>query len=265
METNPESANSTGLAPNDSAEAKMTSDTGLAAIGRSLTLSVIAGAIVVMFVMAFFPIFAIPDELMIPFPPPEIAQARGARTAEVRLQNAVVFTATLGLMLSLFIGTGTAITRRFAGNTVPMLIGGVVLATAVSAASGAVGYYLLQSVRSMDSLVPIAQTFIVQACMLGLIGAVVAFAAGLVSGNVSAAANNIVSGIMAALVAAFLFPLISSFAMPKLFTEGVIPGAGYMQKAGKDFLGLTLYVSLFVVALGLLIPLGSRPKKQKKK
>lgn len=235
------------------------------ALLRTLGLSLVASAIVIVFVMVVFPIFTLPPELEIGFPPPEITAAREARMAEIRIQHAAIVLALFGFLASLLIGLGEAATRRYSRQALTGLVAGVLLATIVGAASGVVGQLLMQTIGSMERIVPVASAFVAQACMLGLVGAGIAAAVGLVTGGVSAAVNNIVSGLMAGILVAFLFPFISTLALPHIRTEVLLPGAGTVGMAQKNLVGLTLYVGLIAVALGLLIPLGSRPKKKKQK
>jgi hypothetical protein len=246
----------------DTAAATATSPQGGSApLALVLLLSLAAGGVIVGITMSVFPIFSIPLELQVPEPSAEIMAAYQAKVAEVRMMHSVVFFCMLTVIMSLLVGAGELMSRRFAGSAFLGLIAGLLLAAIVGAASGAFGHTIFKSIGSFEGLTPIIRTFLVHASILALCGAAIAAAVGLVSGGVSGAVNNIASGLMAGILVAFLFPVVTSFALPREQTEVMIPGAGMVGVADQSLPMLGLYVGMIVVALGLLIPLGNRPKK----
>jgi hypothetical protein len=70
------------------------------------------------------------------------------------------------------------------------------------------------------------------------------------------------SGLLAGIVAAFVFPVATTFLTPDLRTEVVMPGG--VLRGQKHTLGLAMYLGLLVVALGLMLPLGSRATSRKR-
>ena len=223
----------------------------------SLILALIAGGILVGVVIAWFPIFLVPSELMAMFPPEPIARAREASIKQTAMLNATVALGILGVLMTVLLGAGEAAARRFADGTVARLVVGVVLGTAVACASAVVGQLLAQTLYTPEpSLSPIVLTFIVQACMLGLFGLGVGAALGFVAGGARTAGVVAMSGLIAGIVAAFVYPVASTFLTPSLQTEFVMPGG--VLRGQKHTVGLVLYLGLLVVSLGLILPLASR-------
>ncbi len=263
MEPEVDAAESADLPQTPSSALSEPSSAGLA-LARSLILALAAGGIVACVVLAVFPLFTVPAELLAPFPPPEIAVAREASVLQCRMLNAIVALGSLGFFMSLLMGTGEAAVRRFSGGTIGRLVAGVVLATIVAGLSGALGQFLTQQLATVKSLVPIARSSLTQACMLGLFGAGVAAAVGLVVGGGRTARLNIVSGLMAGILVSFLFPVVCALALPNLQTEVAIPGSGTVGVDHKNAMGLVLYIGLIVVMLGALIPLGNWRRGKKR-
>ena len=210
-----------------------------------------------------FPVVDVPQKLTVMFPPPEIAVAHEASVRQKAMINAAVALGILGLLMSGLLGTAEAAARRFADGTVVRLIAGIVLATAVGCASGVVGQLLVQLLHTPDSAIsPTVRTFIVQAGMLGLFGLGVGAALGFIAGGARTAGVVAVSGLLAGIVAAFVFPVATTFLTPDLRTEVVMPGG--VLRGQKHTLGLAMYLGLLVVALGLMLPLGSRGTSRKR-
>ncbi len=249
--------------PTSSSAKSQPSSAGLALV-RSLILALAAGTLAAAVALTVLPLFDVPAELRVPFPPPEIAVAREASTLQCRLLNAVVFMGSLGFFMSLLMGVGEAAVRRFSGGVVGRLVAGVVLATIVAGLSGALGQFLTQQLFVAKFSVPVTRTVLAQACMLGLFGIGVAAAVGLVVGGVRGAGTNVVSGLMAGILVAFLFPLICSLMLPNVHTEVAIPGAGSVREAEAHLVALAFYLLMITVTLGVLIPLGSWRKGKRR-
>jgi hypothetical protein len=231
--------------------------TTLCLILAILACGILAGAVII-----GFPIFHVPAELMVPFPPEEIAVAREASMRHVAMLNATVAMGVLGFLMSVLLGMGEAAARRFSEGTVVRLVVGIILATAVGCVSGVVGQFLVQLLHVPEGpLTPIVRTFLVQAGMFGLFGLGVGAALGFVAGGARTAGAVAVSGLLAGIVAAFVFPVTSAFVTPDLSTEVVMPGG--VLRGQKHTLGLALYLGLLAVALGLILPFGSRGAKPK--
>ncbi|MCU0959960.1 MAG: hypothetical protein MUF48_07625 [Pirellulaceae bacterium] len=225
-------------------------------------LCLVAGGILIGLVNAMFPIVDVPAELLVRFPPPEIAVAREASIKQTNMVNAMAALGILGLLMSGFLGLGEAAARGFGGGTMRRLVPGMVLATGVGCLSGIVGQLLVQQLHSPDGdMAPVIMTFLVQAGMLGLFGIGLGAALGFVAQGVSGVGTVMVSGLLAGLLAAFFFPVVSTFAAPDLHTEVVMPGG--VLRGQRHIVGLVLYIGLIVIAWGLIIPLGNRRRGAK--
>ena len=95
MEPEVDAAESADLPQTPSSALSEPSSAGLA-LARSLILALAAGGIVACVVLAVFPLFTVPAELLAPFPPPEIAVAREASVLQCRMLNAIVALGSLG-------------------------------------------------------------------------------------------------------------------------------------------------------------------------
>ncbi len=247
-----------------SANNQRTASSGLLRITTilSLILAILACGILAGVVIIGFPIFHVPAELTIQFPPEEIARVREASMRQTAMLNATVALGVLGFVMSLLFGMGEAAARRFADGTTVRLVPGIILATAMGCAGAVVGQLLVNLLHVPEGpLTPIVRTFIVQAGMFGLFGLGVGAALGFVAGGARTASVVAVSGLLAGIVAAFVFPVASTFVMPDLQTELVMPGG--VLRGQKHTPGLLLYLGVLAVALGLILPLGSRGTKPK--
>lgn len=264
MQPEIDAAEFVGQSQSSSSAASQPTSVGIAMV-RTLILALVAGGIVAAIVMVAFPIFEVPAELMASYlppaiPPPEIAMAHKASVLQCRMLNAIMFLGSLGFFTSLLLGAGEVAIRRFSGVTIVRLVVGVVFATLVAVLGAALGQFLTQQLLVATFSVPMTRTFLAQACMLVLYGAGIAAALGLVAGGVRAAGANVVAGVMAGIVVAFLFPVLCSFVLPHLDTEVAIPGLGAVGPAEKHILGLALYIGVIALVLAVLIPLGNRRK-----
>ncbi len=241
------------------------SDTASAgySILRLVLLALVAGAIAGGIAWAALPIFRVPSELEIPFPPEGISAQREAARLHCRLLNSVVFFGTFGFLLSAIMGGGEAAARRLSGGAAARILAGVILGTVIGCLAGAAGELLNQVLPGKEQLVPIAKTVMAQGATLALLCAAVAAAVGLASGGVAAARSNVVSGILAGILVAFLVPVLFSLALPNVDTEVAVPGAATVAKTQKHLGALVVYLGMICVTLGVLIPLGSRPRRAK--
>jgi hypothetical protein len=223
-----------------------------------LVLAIAAGGALFGISRAVFPIFHVPQELMIPFPPDEIAVAREAAMSKTRTLNAAVALGIFGLLLGGFLGTGEAAARRLGGAWKKIFLGAL-LCAALGGLSGLVGQFLMEQLRYVDFLVPIARTTIAQVCALGILGLGVGMAAGLGAGGRRELMKYAGAGLFAGMLAGLLFPVICAFALHRVRVEGnLIPGGvlgGRIEPAG-----LALWIGCFVAAVGLLVPLTTRGK-----
>lgn len=224
-----------------------------------LVVAIAAGAAFFGVCKAALPIFRVPQELLVPMPPPEIAVAREAALSKARVLNATVALGVFALLTGGLLAAGEAAVRRFDGGALMRLGVGAVLGTALGCLSGLLGQFLMEQLQFVESLVPITRTTIVQACTLGMLGLGVGTAVGLGAGGRRRAFTCVGAGVLSGILAGVLFPVACAFLMHRAKMEGVAVPGGVIGGRIESW-ALALWVGFFVVAAGLFIPLVTRGK-----
>lgn len=258
------------MVPSDSADQSVdTSDARIRGVSGTtdlqlhpllfLLLAIVAGAIFVGVSQAYFPAVPFPAEMQIEEPTPEQAAAQTAAEIRSRVLSAAVAAGVLGLLMGGFLGIGEAVARRFTGGVLLRLVVAVVLATVMGALSGLLGQGLLERVRSMVSLVPIARTTLAHACTLAIFGLGVGAAAGLVGGGGRRVLTCLGAGAISGILVGLVFPVFCAFVMYRVETEvAVIPGG--VVGGRSELPGLLLWTGLLAAAIGIILPLVTREK-----
>ncbi|HID76939.1 MAG TPA: hypothetical protein EYP56_13205 [Planctomycetaceae bacterium] len=224
-----------------------------------LVLGIAAGAALFGICEAVFPIFHAPGELLVPFPPPEVAVAREAALSKARMLNAVAALGTLGLLLGGLLGIGEAAARRFGEGALKRVPVAAVLGVALGGAAGIVGHLLTEGLGAVQALTPLGRTTVVQAVMLGVFGGGVGASVGLVAGGRRSLLSGCAAGVAAGVAAGLLFPVVCSLLMHRVKTEVVIPGG--VVGGRREPVALALWIGFVILALSLVIPLARRRKK----
>jgi hypothetical protein len=206
-----------------------------------------------------FPIFHVPEELLVYEPPPEIVAAQKAALRRTHVLNATVALGILGLLMSGLLGAGEAAVRRFDRGALMGLGVGAVLGTCMSCLSGLIGQSLMERLLFVQSLVPIAKTTLGQTCTLGLLGLGVGVALALAAGSGRRLSTFAGAGALAGILAGMLYPVTCAFVMYRVETEGAAIPGGVIGGRSETW-GLAFWVGLLVVTMSLIIPLVTRRK-----
>lgn len=222
-------------------------------------LAVVAGLVFLFASQRFFPVFRIPDELQVMFPTREqgIAQKAAGKTATAL--NVIVSLGGLGFVLSGLLGLGEAAARRFKGRILARLLLGVLLGTTVGCLSGLVGQPLLERLKPIDALVPIARTTLAYAFTLAIFGLGQGAAVGLVAGGGRRLLTYMGAGAMSGILAGLVFPVLCAFVMYGAETEAATVPERLIGDHRESW-GLVLWLALIVAAIGIIIPLVTRRK-----
>jgi len=258
METTGDADNGTDAARTSPETTSRESQPGLPPV-LFLLVAIAAGAASFGVCRTVLPIFNAPLELLVPMPPPEVAVAREAALSKARILNATVALGIFALLTGGLLAAAETAARRFDGGALMRLGVGVVAGTVLGCLSGLIGQFLMEQLRPVEALTPIARTTIVQICTFGILGLAVGAAVATVAGGRGWAPTSVGAGLLSGILAGLLFPVLCAFFMHRAKTEGVaVPGGVILGRV--EPWAFALWIGSFVVAAGLLIPLVTRGK-----
>ncbi|MBM4088945.1 MAG: hypothetical protein FJ276_05855 [Planctomycetes bacterium] len=192
------------------------------------------------------------------------------------MTNSIAALGVLGAVLSGVLGFGEAAAKRFAPRSLGMLVIGLVLGAAAGGLAGVLGHWVAKLVWSVDALSALGRTCITHFVTLGVLGAGVGLALGLVRGGrrvFSVVVLCAISGVLAGLI----YPVLAC-AFPKSATELEIAGdalgvadvalppdvvrtMAYLVPGGVTGVGdkpdvvlLILWTGLLTLSIGLVVP-----------
>jgi hypothetical protein len=211
-----------------------------------LVLALVAAAIVYGLIETTHPVFHVPEEFHIGMNAPVDAILANRRaTDQVLRHHAMLYVGSLGLILGMLLGAREGMLRR----AWPTPLTAASLGALGGILGGFLGCLIYEYVRFHVGQATLLHTIIAQ-CLLGAPLAVgIGVGLGMATRSSSGALNATLGGLAAATLAAVLFPVLVSIAMPAASTDALLP-----DERGSR----ALWLSLLAGSTGLLIPLAGR-------
>ena len=192
---------------------------------RGLSATLLAAVVTLGVVAALFPWSQLPEHL-------EEVNAFSPMEEQQELQDAYVrITRTDGIaMLAIFsaiaamaltVIEGLAIRRS--GKGVGLGVLGLFIGAATAVVGGLVGAVVLDALWQNAALSPMAVTVITQMVMFGILGIGIGFSPALLHGRVAVIITAAAGGLLGGGLAGLLVPILTSFVLPAVNTEVLIP------------------------------------------
>ena len=246
-----EAALSSGATSTNVAAASNTQVTRLWIAGILLLCGGLAAAVA----HVWFPVLRPAEELMVPTPPPEIAIAREAALSRCRALNSLM---VVGLFAGLAGGglAGVSAVRRGGQPSVATSAAlGALSALLLGGLGVAVGHVIMDYVK-VDPTVLMYKTMGAQALLMALLGAGLGLAMGLGYRRPGSIAAFTGKGVVAGILAAIIYLLITGVVFSDSQTDYLIPGG--VLAGGKDLPILLTWLGSPIVGLVALLPLAYR-------
>ena len=222
--------------------------------------AVLGGALAWGLILATFPLRDIPEHLrgLTPASPQELQEERHREViSNIRFHGLVAFAALGGLAaLTFTLAEGLAARRAGAGAAC------AVLGLLIGAAAGWVGGMLGWSIREavVEVLPAMGVTVVSQVVGLGLVGLGIGLSAGLVHRRGAVMVNSIFGGLLGGALAGLLYPILTSFLLPRVNTEVLVP----IETSGRLawILIACILIALAASGLGTKGPRATRARQQ---
>lgn len=198
------------------------------------------------------PVFHVPAELRdLPTPaPPEKDAELALAVAEANRQNAILAIAILGAVTGLVLATAECASRRALRSACWKAPLTAVFAGLIGAGAGFAGSFVFESPELLTGWSPLAQTIVVQAVTLGLMGLGVGAGVAIFVGRVPVVVSSALGGILGGTLAAFFYPACAAYLTPAAQTECVLP---------RDATSRLIWMTMATVLIGLIVTgLGKR-------
>ncbi len=192
---------------------------------RGLIAAVAAWLIVWGILHANYPVFKLPPDLMDvpPSSPPELVERQTAALQAIEMKKAVFSLGLLGLTLGLFLAIAESQARRqWTWAPWTGMVAAVVAAVG-GCAAGMVGSYVHQHFQKSHQYDPLAETIIVQAVMLGILGISVGLAVALPYRRLRLTISCVIGCLLGGLLAALIYPVGMATLFKLANTERLFP------------------------------------------
>ena len=244
-----EPASSSPIPPDSSVPpATETHSTGLAigAVGGILAAAV-GGLLAWGLIMATFPLRDLPEHLrgVTPASPQELQEERHrAVVTDIRFHAMVAF-AALGGLAALTFTLAEGLAARRAGLGAAFAVLGLVIGAAAGWLGGMLGWSVREAVAEL--LPAMGVTVVSQVVGLGFIGLGIGLSAGLVHRRGAVMVNSIFGGLLGGALAGLLYPILTSFLLPRVNTEVLVP----IEASGRLAWMLIACILIALTASGL--------------
>jgi hypothetical protein len=188
---------------------------------------------------------AFPEVSWPAWPSDEVKARLTAAQARIDCSNQALAMGILGAVLGAAMAIGEGVVRRSLGTA---LVGGVILAIAGALAgglAGLVGHTLYQAWEMRAANVPLVNTLVMHAAVLGTLGGGIGLGLGLLAHRATSAAVHLFLGILAGGLAGVFYPFLAGFCLPNVCTNTLIPEASAER---------LLWLGLATGLIGLIVP-----------
>jgi hypothetical protein len=214
-----------------------------------LALGLVAAGLLIGVIQAVHPIFRVGKEFDVPSigMPTELFLAHRREQDKVDRQHAMSYLGGLGLLMTLALGAREALARRF--WLAPLL--GAPLGIAGGAIGGLLGSMVFVYVRNNIGQAELNHTIGTQLAIGLPLGFGIGLGAGLAKGTLTGVLKSASAGLAAGGLAAALYPVLISLALPGASTDSLLP---------DQISSRVLWLGLLGGSLGWIIPVAGRQR-----
>lgn len=223
----------------------------------SLPTLLLAGGVSFAVLISFFPVFSIADELLAQMPPDGVAKARENAFARNRFTNALLAVSVVSLAVTILLPAGLIFAKRVRHSALSYLIP-VAVASSFIACVGVLLAHAIMELTSSATL-GMTRTMLAHWIEFGLFGVAVGTSIGFAIGDRAIAIDACKKGLLAGLIAATVFDLIS-VAMPRIRIDVLIPGG--VLRGTQDPILIVIWVMFLLLPLAIAFrSIGQKPKQ----